>query len=129
VDLREIAPAIPKSDALERRDAVVPVGSPLRGEELDCEADRSLRLDEVLDVRRDALRMMRVDDDIDHGCRLSHEAETTLIDAQTAPHSARHPVSSAQRVRHGVLIPLRRRPNDDKVSGDLGPIAQRTRQR
>ena len=101
----------------------------LGNEELDREANRSLRLDEVLDIRRDALRLTHVDDDVGHGCRLSHKAHTAPIDSQTTPRSARDPVSSAQCVRHGVFIPRRRRSNDHEVGGNLRAIARRAGQR
>ncbi len=69
-------------------------------EELDGEADRTVRLDEVLDVRRDALRLTRLHDDVGQGCRLGDEAQTALIDSQTTPGSTRHPTSaSAERPR------------------------------
>ena len=98
-------------------------------QELDCEADWTSRLDEVLDIRRDALRLTRLDDDVGHGCRLSDEAQTAVFDVETAPRPAGHTVSSAQRVRHGVLIEGGRRSNDHEVAGNLGAIAQRTSQR
>ena len=89
----------------------------LGNEELDREANRSLRLDEVLDIGRDGLRLSRVDDDVGHRRRLGHEAQTALIDSQPAPRPAGHPVGSAQCGRHGVFVPRRRGSHDDEVGG------------
>ena len=101
----------------------------LASEELDRETHRSVRLDEVLDVRRDALRPTRVEHDVGQGCRLSHEAKPALIDSKSTPSSACHTMISAQGVRHGAFIPHRCGPNDLQVGGNLGSIAQRARQR
>jgi hypothetical protein len=102
------------------------VRSPRWGEEVDAEADRSERLDDVLDVRWDALRVSHLHDDVDRRCRLGDEAQTALIDSESTPRAARHAVSSAQRVRHGVLVPGRRRPDDHEPCGDLAAITQGT---
>jgi hypothetical protein len=101
----------------------------LASEELDREPDRPIGLDEVFDVRRDALRPTHLDQHVGDGCRLSHEAQTALIDSQSTPRSACHPVGSAQGVRHGVFIPRHRRSNDLQVGGNVGAIAERACQR
>src|SRR5689334_4186940 len=77
----------------------------LGNQEVDGEADRSLRLDEVLDI----------DDDIGDWRRLGDEAQPALIDPQTAPCPARHSVRTTQRGRHGVLVPRRGRADDDEL--------------
>jgi hypothetical protein len=86
-------------------------------------------LNEVLDIWRNALRPTHLHDDVGHGCRLRHEAQTAPIHSQATPRPARHPVSSTQGIRHGVFIPRRCGSNDLQVVRNLGAIAQRTGQR
>ena len=100
----------------------------LASKELDREAHRPIGLDEVLNVRRDALRPTHLDQHVGDWRRLSHEAQTALIDSQSTPHSACHQ-GSPQSVRHGVFIPRHRRSNDLQVGGNLGAIEQGARQR
>lgn len=101
----------------------------LASEKLDREANRSLGLDEVLDVRRDALRPANLDEHVGHGCRLGDEAQMAPVDSQTAPCSTCHSVTSAQGVRHRMFIPRCGRSNDLQIGGYFGAIAQRACQR
>src|SRR4029453_8428069 len=89
-------------------------------EEFDGEARRGLWwLDEVLDVGRNALGTVEVDDGVGDRLGASNEAERSAFDEESTPRSGRHPVGAPQCRGHRLVIPRRRGPHHGQAGGAL----------
>lgn len=91
---------------------VAPRSRSVHGQEIDREADRSERLDVVINPRRDALLIALPQIDLQYRLAGQGEPEMPLLDADPAPGPRPHTVAPAQPGRHGVLVPHRTGPHN-----------------
>lgn len=79
----------------------------------------------MLDIGRDALRSIGLDDHVGERIGAGEETERSGLDAQAAPGPARHSMGATERLGHRALIPRRGRPHHDQAVGQLATIAER----
>jgi len=105
------------------------VSSDPGAEEVDGEACRPSRLDVMLDVGRNALRKVRLDDHVSHRIRASNEPQRPGFDTQATPRPSRHSMRATERGRHRALIPRGGGPHLHQAVGELATVAERAIQR
>lgn len=119
---------------MDTRDASTPVQSVDRGlglgaKEFDDEAGRALGFDVMLDIGRDALREIGLNDHVGDRIGASNETQRSIFDAQTTPRPARYSMRATERVGHRALIPCCGSPYHDQAVGEFATVAQRAVQR
>ena len=93
-------------------------------EELDDEADRTERLDFVLDVRGNSVGRSGPQHYLEYRFGGGGKTELPVMHYDPSPRAAGDSVSAEQAPRHGVLVPLGAGANQAKGFGQFCPVAQ-----